>query len=402
MSEQTVDLTRAETESADTNKRRRKQRKPFRAVLRERGFLKPYFLVFLALFLLSVLLYAACRFLPGLAEFWARYPSHWIRFVLAKITTWIPFSLAELFVFCIPLLAVAFFVFSGRSLKKRDTTENYHRWLNPLICGLMSVAILFCTAMGPCYFRHTLSENLGLEDKEVSAEQLRDTARIVSAELEGLRGEIGFLSDGSSVRPYGYEEMVDRILESYEKFCAEESHSFLKTFSSSPKRLVTSPLFTYTHISGVYTFLTGEANINLNYPDFVRPFTVAHELAHQRGIAKEDEANFIAYLVCTGSDDPYLRYSGYTTMLQYLLEALASADKSMYTAAYNEFIPTEYRSEMSAYTKFFRPYANSTASKVVDAVNSTYLSSQGQRKGTASYGLVVDLAVAYHLADTDS
>lgn len=377
-------------------KKEKKQRKPFSVAVRERGFLRPVFLFFLSLFATSVLLYVLCRLIPDLAEFWARYPSHWIRFVLAKITTWIPFSVAEWFVFSSPLLAVGYFVFSGKSLKKNDTAQNYHRWLNPLLCGLMTIVVLFCTAIGPCYFRHSLADNLGLKDEEVSPEQLKKTAEIVSGELKKLEGKISYLSDGSSIRPYGYDEMIDRILASYDDFCADEKHSFIRTFSSSPKRLASSKIFTYTHISGVYSFITGEANINLNYPDFIRPFTVAHELAHQRGIAKEEEANMIAFLICINSSDDYIRYSGYTAMLQYLMDALHAADQKLESAAYAEFIPMTYRQEMKAYSEFFRPYAQSTASKVVSAVNSTYLNSQGEKKGTASYGLVVDLAVAYY------
>ena len=50
--------------------------------------------------------------------------------------------------------------------------------------------------------------------------------------------------------------------------------------------------------------------------------------------------------------------------------------------------------EMAAYSVFFTKYANSTASTVTGAVNDTFLKLQGT-EGTKSYGMVVDLAVAY-------
>ena len=43
----------------------------------------------------------------------------------------------------------------------------------------------------------------------------------------------------------------------------------------------------------------------------------------------------------------------------------------------------------------FDPYRSSTAATVTDTVNDTYLKWQGESAGTQSYGLVVDLAVAY-------
>ena len=53
------------------------------------------------------------------------------------------------------------------------------------------------------------------------------------------------------------------------------------------------------------------------------------------------------------------------------------------------------RYEMSAYADFFEKYKESVASDVSGAVNNTYLTIQGTA-GTASYGMVVDLAVAYY------
>ena len=395
-SDKREETAEAQTEPKNEKKKKKKEKKPFKVALRERGFLKPGFLICLSLFVLSVLLYVACRFLPDLAEFWTRYPSQGIRFVLAKLTGWIPFSLMEFLIYSLPIIIIAFFIFSGRSLKKKDTTENFHKWLNPLICTLLVIASLFCTAFGPCYFRRSLSENLSLVDAKVSAEQLDRTARKVSAELETVLSEIRFQSDGASVQPYGYGELVEKINDAYETFANDPDHGFLSTFRSAPKRLFCSPVFTYTHISGVYTFVTGEANINTNYPDFIRPFTIAHEMAHQRGVAKEEEANFVAYLVCLSSDDPYVRYSACTLMLQYLGDALAKADKERYREVYGSVLPAQYSGEMKAYSLFFNAYRDSTASKVTQAVNNTYLNSQGEKAGTASYGLVVDLAVAYY------
>jgi hypothetical protein len=52
---------------------------------------------------------------------------------------------------------------------------------------------------------------------------------------------------------------------------------------------------------------------------------------------------------------------------------------------------------MVAFSNFFSKYQNSTASSVSCAVNDTFLKFQGT-EGTASYGMVVDLTVAYYKA----
>jgi len=158
--------------------------------------------------------------------------------------------------------------------------------------------------------------------------------------------------------------------------------------------VILSEPMTYTHIAGVYSFFTGEANVNTNFPDYTIPFTVAHELAHQRGIAREDEANFVAFLVCKESDDPYIRYSGYLNLFEYVSSALYSADQELY-AKVASTLNTDVRYELMAYSKFFDKYRDSVAADVSGAVNDAYLKLQGT-EGTRSYGLVVDLAVAYY------
>jgi len=152
---------------------------------------------------------------------------------------------------------------------------------------------------------------------------------------------------------------------------------------------------TYTHISGVYTMFTGEANINVNYPDYVIPYTAAHELAHQRGIARENEANFVAFLVCLESEDPYIRYSGYLNMYEYVASALYSASPAYYSQVLAS-LDMRVRYEMIAYSEFFDRYRENVVAEVSEAVNNSYLVIQGT-EGTKSYGMVVDLAVAYLL-----
>ena len=150
-----------------------------------------------------------------------------------------------------------------------------------------------------------------------------------------------------------------------------------------------------THFTGFYTFFTGEANINVDFPDYTLPYTAAHEFAHQRGIARENEANFIAFLVCSSSDDLYLQYSGYLNLYEYVASALYSASPTMYYEVYAT-VPAYAKQEMRAYSAFYAKYKDSEAGKVGSSINNAFLQANGTVEGTKSYGLVVDLAVAYY------
>ena len=372
-------------------------KKRFAEKLRERGFFRPCALFSFGFFALGVVVYLLSRFIPDFAEFWARYPSQGIRFLLAKITGILPFSFAEFVILTLPISVAAYFIFSGRSMKRDDSKENYYRWLIPLVCVLLVIAALFLTAFGPCYFRYSLAENLDLTEREVTAEELYLTAEILNEKIGQLESQLQFDIHGACIMPYDYNTLVEKINDAYETYGAEAD--YVGHFDSYAKPMAISNVFTYTHISGIYTFMTGEVNINTNYPDFVRPFTVAHEFSHQRGIAREDEANFVAYLVCIGSEDAFVQYSGYVSLLQYVTDALYEADKKMYEAFYTQSMHPRVVSEFRAYSNFFEPYRSSAASEIAGAVNDTFLNSQGQTEGRASYGLVVDLAVAYYLPE---
>lgn len=362
--------------------------------LKDDGFFKPYFVVLLALTAFSLIVYVISRLSPAFAEFWARYPSQGIRFAMAKLSGITSFSIAECILITIPLSAIAYIVASARATKRDDSRKSYFKWLVPLISVLLAIMILFCLGFGPCYGRYTLDRNLGIERSGVSAEELYGTALIVAELAKAESKGVTFASNGGSVMKYDYDELIEKINAAYESYAPQVD--YLGHFSSYPKAIALSEPMTYTHISGVYTFMTGEANININYPDFITPFTVAHEMAHQRGIAREDEANFVAYLVCISSDDAYVRYSGYMNMLDYLLDALYSADKDMFVRIRNEIMSQEMVHEYVAYSLFFEKYRDSVASEVTGTVNNAFLQSQGQSEGTRSYGLVVDLAVAYY------
>ena len=119
-------------------------------------------------------------------------------------------------------------------------------------------------------------------------------------------------------------------------------------------------------------------------------------MAHQRGVAREDEANFASFLVCINSDDPYIRYSGYLDMFREVRDKLYSADKELYNKLVSE-MSAETKKEIYSFAKFFDKYRDNVAATVSNKVNDTYITSHGQEAGIKSYGLVVDLLCAYML-----
>ena len=367
-------------------KSREVQKKPVRL-----GWVAKSFYILAAV---SLFIYIAAIIFPSFADFFNRYPAAAVRTILAYATYILPFSLAELILILLVPAAVFVIIYAYR--RYCDSWHDVLIFGGKALCIVSLIFSMFVWTLGTGYRTTPLEEKLGLPDQKITAEALWETSEIMIENINDLVSKTKFGEDGFSVMPYSRNEMNKKLMDAYAKLC--EKYSFIPRLYSRTKPVMLSELMSYTHITGIYTFFTGEANININFPNFTIPFTAAHELAHQRGFAREDEANFIAFLVCIESDDPYLRYSGYTNMLSYLLDAFYAADKSPNHADYKELyakVDSAVRAEDRAYYEFFQKYADNIVADVSGAVNDTFLQIQGT-EGTVSYGLVVELAVKYY------
>lgn len=338
---------------------------------------------------LSLIIYAATCLSEKFADFFNRHVSSFFRLIFAKITNVLPFSLAELLIILLPVIG---FMLIWYLLKFRCETVKTARITTVCILAISSLlfsSFVMCFSAG--YRGASLDVKLGLDSQPVSPQELYDASDYLTERINELAPEIKYDESGFSIMPYSFSEMNDKLIEAYSRFC--EKHNFINNFKSKLKPIFLSEPLSYTHITGIYTYFTGEANINVNFPDYSIPFTAAHELAHQRGIAREDEANMMAFLVCMESDDPYIRYSAYTNVYEYVVSALYKADKDMYRNVRAKLSRSFYN-EQVAFSKFFDKYEKSVASQVSGVVNDAYLQSQGT-VGKRSYGMVVDLTVSY-------
>lgn len=347
--------------------------------------------ILLCFALVSLLVYIIAVNNYKFADFVNENIASYFRMILAKLTGFLPFSLAEIIIYLLPVIIVLIIVTVVRyTLKNEDVKLGRF-----FVCAFAILSLFFSTFVfthGTGYRGSTLDVRLEIEKSKVSKEQLSMTAEYLLEKMNEAAKEIDFEDESFSVMPYSFAEMNDKLNDAYSKVCGE--YDFILDYNSSVKPVIASKVLSYAHILGVYTYYTGESNVNIDFPDFNTPYTAAHEMSHQRGFSREDEANFMAYLVCVSSDDAYIRYSGYMNMFQYVMNALYSADKESYRDIYlRQNIEIQY--ELVAYRDFYKQYEKNVVAEVSGTVNDKYLQSQGQTAGTKSYGLVVDLMVAY-------
>ena len=349
--------------------------------------------VFIALGILAVAARLTAAYNPAFADLWNDGPAYVLRRSLAFLTSWIPFSVAEYIVLASPVLVVLTVFITLDSAERKG-------FLRALVCLASAVALVFSVftfSFGIGYCTTPLGERLAIDEYEVNNVTLYDTQTELIGYLNGLEDGISRRSDGSSVNPHTHSETVELLSRAYDRLNGQ--YGFIKSFRAPVKVMITSPVLTYTFITGEYTFYTGEANINNNYSAFSNVFTTAHEMAHQRGISREDEANFVAFLACINSDDDYIRYAGYLSLYQYVANALYDESPSMYARALGKLNDGAV-AELKAERDFLRAYSGTVAAEVSDRVNDAYLSAQGT-EGVKSYGLVVRFAVAYYANRAD-
>lgn len=166
-----------------------------------------------------------------------------------------------------------------------------------------------------------------------------------------------------------------------------------------PKPVYSSKIMSYSGISGIYFPFTGEANVNIDIPDSMLPATTCHEMAHQRGFAREEEANYIAWVACNSSPNREFQYSGTLLALIHSLNAL-SGQAPQRAGKLSEKYGEGLRRDLQAISRYWEQYEGKVEEFTSD-INDAYLKSNGQEAGVRSYGRMVDLLLAEQRADSN-
>jgi hypothetical protein len=255
---------------------------------------------------------------------------------------------------------------------------------------LAVVYLAFNLMWGLNYSRMTFAEISGLSVEPVSADELAELALHLTHWANELREQAAEDDRGVMTLPDGIRDMFYRAHLGYER--AAEIYPELDGRYGRPKGVMLSHYWSYTGIGGVFFPFTAEANVNINMPHFMLPSTTTHEMAHQRGFAREDEANYIAYLTGTLHPDADFQYSGVMLALTYTMNALYRYD----TETWNE-IRNQYSEGVSRDLRDWQDYLEryeGLVKQVSTSVNNTYLMANRQEGGVLSYGRMVDLMLA--------
>jgi hypothetical protein len=152
-------------------------------------------------------------------------------------------------------------------------------------------------------------------------------------------------------------------------------------------------LMQHLGIQGYYNPFTGEAQVNRFLPSFMLPYVVCHEMAHQAGIAAEDDANLLAYVLSTRVDDTAFRYSAYFNLWLYTNSRLRMQDSTMANMFKQQLNPLSQR-HLDTLRDIRRRYS-SELSEYSGQLYDGYLKLHHQKDGIRSYNRVSASAWAW-------
>ena len=335
---------------------------------------------------------------------------YYINMPLKLFSRLFPFSIGELlFYIAITLFFVSLFkaifittkmfrvYFTLKSSKKKSKIRHAFKplavfglHLVSIVCILISIFILFG---GINYTGVTYAERAGYVLEKTSTNDLKNLCIYLGSQASLSRSQIQSNFDSTINENYpGYNPytLADEAQIAYKNI--PDYYCVPKEDYPNAKFALGSYFMSNIHITGIYPYIFPEAIVNIDTPIMTLPHTICHEMAHQRGFAREDEANFVAFLACIHSENPLMRYSGYYVAFSYAMDQLYIYDNEAWKNILNSLnsdVILDIKKEAAYWENF-----HTISSEITTNVNNTYLSTMDIEDGVESYGRMVDLLIA--------
>ena len=253
---------------------------------------------------------------------------------------------------------------------------------------ILLIYISFNLLWGINYNRLGIASQLGITVEKYSPTELKSlTAALLQKVNESKTASIRNGSASTS-----NNEVYKHSKQAYTE--VNKKISFLRYSAPSVKTSLWGWLGNYMGFNGYYNPFTGEAQVNTTVPKFLLPYITCHEMAHQLGYAKENEANFVGYLAATASKDSSFLYSTYFDLFLYADKDLYSVDSSAARSFAHQLIPA-VKADIKEWNNFNRSH-QSPAEPVIRWLYGKFLQSNQQPSGVLSYDEVTGLLIAYY------
>ena len=267
------------------------------------------------------------------------------------------------------------------------------RWLGWAVAAIAAVVLLHTGLYGLNHYSGPIEDDLRMDLVDYTQSELEAATVFYRVQAMDLAEKISRDENGAPVFA-DFEALAEVTGDGYRTLAREWSFSIFGGDYTPVKKLGWAGLYSALGKTGVTVPLTGEAAVNPNIPDQGLPFAMAHEMAHRLCVARDDEANFSAFLACSVSDSIEYQYSGYFMAYRFCISALESVD-----AAAAERIAGECSQllldDLERYDRYFDENRDDQATRLVSTVTDTYAEATADEE--VRYSSVCDYLVNWHI-----
>ena len=345
---------------------------------------------------IMILLNVLARFCRPFADFYTGNIFPYISSAISFATGIFPFSLGEMLTLCavilviagIPLLLILLIFRKGKRRKTAAFAGTLALWI---LCYVTTTETMNCFIMYQCT---PMTERYFPDAHEHTDDEIIGLYGMLIEKCNELSEQVPRDEHDRFVLTCDFQIEAKKAMKR-----AGETYPQLRGYYPDAKPIQFSYFMSQTYTSGIYLPYTIEANYN---DDMIRtnlPFTVCHELSHLKGFIQEDEANFLAYIAATGSDNVEFRYAGYLEALEYVEDAMNKNEintgfyiSDKVRKDWFRFLPENYWEE-NAEKEIIPTEAVSEASETFLDTN---IKMNGREEGIRTYSLVVQLLLDYY------
>jgi hypothetical protein len=302
---------------------------------------------------------------------------------------WIPFSIGDLFYAVVAIWLLVGLVSLIRKIIRKEANSSYflsvaRRW----VFSLLILYVVFNGLWGLNYDRQGIADQLQLQVRPYSSAELIDLLSVIVTKLNGL---------DSSSREHRAElssshSLFGGAVQSYDNLAGVDDRFAYPSPSVKPS--IFGSLGSYLGFGGYYNPFSGEAQVNTTAPVFSEPYTTCHEIGHQLGYAKENEANFAGYLSAKSSLDPAFQYSVYFDLYIYASRELYVRDSNL-LKPFREILRPGIRMDFRELRRFQEKYRN-PFEPFITRLYGSYLRANRQPQGMKTYNEVIAWLIAYY------
>lgn len=319
---------------------------------------------------------------PETGELYATKVYPYIAAALSWISSFFPFCLSDCFI----VLSIAgLLLYLVVAIWRRFS---FWRIAYRVIVYLGYVYVWFYLAWGLNYFREDFYTRTGIPYATYNAENFQS---FLSDYLENLNDSYVSIKKSDTL-------LVGKEVEDgYQRIAGQFGIiSPSKVYHSKP--MLSSWLMSKVGVLGYMAPFFSEFCLNKELLPVQYATSYAHELAHRLSISNEAEANLYAYLVCSRSDVPEVRFSGYFSLFPYVL---GNAESLLPDEEYKAFLDS-IRPEIRDLYREKYLYWSGKYSPLIGEVQHTmynfYLKGNKIASGTANYSEVIGLLISYRQA----